>query len=378
MSDETIPKLRLRPKLAADPASTTPASAEIPSAASVPAEVPPAPGVPAPIEEPKAFRLKPKISLSASPVEAAKPASAAPIEVKAPSPVEIPPSAPAPPAEPTVGVAPSIASVAGAPKFSFKPKAELAAAPAPVAKVEAPAPVGPEAPAPAAAEVPPVAPVANFPPPVPVGKFPPPPGVKKPIAGATEKSTSAAKPVDRKKLLLVGGGVLGVAMLGAGYFLFLYSPDGAAPLPPPKKSVPAVVANPSTGQGQAVAAAQTAVEKANEQMAPLNEVLKSDQPMAAVTSAPEAAKAVVVAPPPIAAIDLGPPPPSVAFREWVSTLRIGSVRTGAKPRILIEKTSYDVGDTVNQQLGISFEGYNAATRMLIFKDRSGAIVERRN
>lgn len=174
-------------------------------------------------------------------------------------------------------------------------------------------------------------------------------------------------------MLLIGAAVAVVVMLGAGYFLFLQSPPEPPPLPPRK--APAVVANPTTVPGQAVAAAQKAAEKAKEQMAPLNEAIAADHPTAA--PAPEPAKPVVAAPP-VAVVDLGPPEPSLAFREWVANLRIGSVRTGAKPRILLERTSYDIGDTVNQQLGITFDGYNAETRMLIFKDRSGATVERRN
>lgn len=230
---------------------------------------------------------------------------------------------------------------------------------------------------PAVEPVPPPAVVPNFPPPV--GKFPPPPGAKKPSEGAPEKVESAAKPAGRKKLLLIGGGVLGVAMLGAGYFLFLQSP-AEPPLPPPKRALPAVVANPTSVPGQAVSAAQTAVAKANEQMAPLNEAIAADQPAVGSAPVPEPATVAAAAPPPVevAEIDRTPIPPSVAFREWVANLRIGSVRTGAKPRILLDRTSYDVGDTVNQQLGITFEGYNPDTRMIIFKDRSGAIVERRN
>lgn len=171
-------------------------------------------------------------------------------------------------------------------------------------------------------------------------------------------------------------------VLAAVYFIFLRSPAEPPPPPVKKKAAPAVVAQPTTAQGQAVAAAKKAVEKANEQMAPLNEAVKTDQPATiapAKTEAP-AQVAPAVAPPPVVVkpVDLGPPQASIAFREWVSNLRIGSVRTGAKPRVLIEKTSYDVGDTVNQQMGITFDGYNAEKRVLLFKDRSGAIVERRN
>ncbi|MBA4135949.1 MAG: hypothetical protein C0518_01380 [Opitutus sp.] len=72
------------------------------------------------------------------------------------------------------------------------------------------------------------------------------------------------------------------------------------------------------------------------------------------------------------------PPASAAFRSWVQNLKISGVRAGASPRVFIERTAYGPGDLVNPQLGISFESYNAETRMLVFKDKSGALVERRN
>ncbi len=75
-----------------------------------------------------------------------------------------------------------------------------------------------------------------------------------------------------------------------------------------------------------------------------------------------------------------PPPPvaSAAFKAWVENARIGGVRAGSNTRVFIDRTSYAVGDLVNPQLGIIFEGYNAETRMLTFKDATGAKVERRN
>ena len=41
-------------------------------------------------------------------------------------------------------------------------------------------------------------------------------------------------------------------------------------------------------------------------------------------------------------------------------------------------TAYATGELVNSQLGIIFDSYNAETRHLVFKDKTGAIVERRN
>ena len=174
-------------------------------------------------------------------------------------------------------------------------------------------------------------------------------------------------------MILIGGGAAAVLALVAVWFVFLKAPD-APPPPPPKKAAPPaaqLAAKPTTPQGQAVAAAQQAAAKAQEQLAPLNEVLKADQPAATTP--------VVAAPAPLPApvVPSGPPPPSPTFRAWVVDLRI-NVRTGVKPRIQIERTTYDVGDTVNQTLGITFVGYNAETRVILFKDKSGAIVERRN
>ena len=53
-------------------------------------------------------------------------------------------------------------------------------------------------------------------------------------------------------------------------------------------------------------------------------------------------------------------------------------KDGVVSRVFIGGTSYQVGDLVNPQLGITLEGYNAETRILTFKDKSGAKVERRH
>ena len=71
MSDETAPKLRLKPRLSADPASSTPAPAQpvpaesAPAAPSSPAPAPAAPAAPA-AEAPKLVRLRPKMAAPAS------------------------------------------------------------------------------------------------------------------------------------------------------------------------------------------------------------------------------------------------------------------------------------------------------------------------
>ena len=131
-----------------------------------------------------------------------------------------------------------------------------------------------------------------------------------------------------------------------------------------------------------------------EQLAPLNEVVAAEPEPAkpapsavapesgpvqtaqpAVTSPPAAEP--VVAPPP-APVKPPPPPPSMAFKAWVINLKIRGVRGGEAQRVFIGKTSYVPGDVVNQQLGIVFVGYDEATRMLTFADKTGATFGRRD
>ncbi len=61
----------------------------------------------------------------------------------------------------------------------------------------------------------------------------------------------------------------------------------------------------------------------------------------------------------------------------MQNLRISAVRAGSSPRIFIERTAYAPGDLVNANLGITFEGYNPETGLIAFKDRTGAVFERR-
>jgi hypothetical protein len=68
--------------------------------------------------------------------------------------------------------------------------------------------------------------------------------------------------------------------------------------------------------------------------------------------------------------------PSAAFRTYVSGLKILGVRAGANPRVLIDRSSYNVGATINEDLGVVFVGYDAAQRTIRFKDASGAIIDR--
>lgn len=189
-------------------------------------------------------------------------------------------------------------------------------------------------------------------------------------------------------------------MLGAlGWFGFQYltAPD-AAPVPEPSvrpsvaqpaEPAAAPASAPATTASGPVAQTRDAIAAVEQgRTAAANEVLASATPTTTPSPAetaattpvePAAGAATAVSPAPIPVEpEKVAPPPSPAFRAWVDGLRISGVRAGASPRVFIERTAYSPGDLVNPQLGITFEGYNAETRKLSFKDRTGAVVERRH
>jgi hypothetical protein len=211
---------------------------------------------------------------------------------------------------------------------------------------------------------------APFPPP---GKFPPPPGLKKAMAEAGEAPSPFPKPKakagkpggksPKKKLIfMAAGGVLLLAVLGGGFVA--YQKFTEPPPEPPRKPRP--VAKPVEAKPEPTAAAVEAkpVEAAATNPAGVKpaETAAAAEPKVPVETKP-------VEPPP-------PPPPSVAFRSWVENLKIGGSRPGATPRVFIGNSSYGKGDLVNPTLGITFEGVSE-TKMIMFKDKTGARMERR-
>lgn len=202
-----------------------------------------------------------------------------------------------------------------------------------------------------------------------------------------EEDEEDDKPKKAKKLLVIGGaGVVVFAALAWVGTQFL-RPDPVSPPVVPPQTPPVA---PQTPQGQAVAKASDAVAANNDRQSELptddakspdatkaGDSAAADAPTTGSTAAvqpkvePEPVTPAVVEPEP-------PPPPSPAFRAWVQNLHIGSVRGGNPARLQVGGVTYIPGDAVNPQLGILFDNYDNATRMIRFKDRNtGATVERR-
>lgn len=126
-----------------------------------------------------------------------------------------------------------------------------------------------------------------------------------------------------------------------------------------------------------LAAAVVVAPVAPEASVPAAEETKAEPPPVEV--APKAVAPVVEKAPTPKPVEIAePPPPSAAFKAWVDALRVGGVRAGANTRVFIGGTAYAPGEVVDLKLGITFESYDSATRHLIFKDKSGATVQRRN
>lgn len=270
------------------------------------------------------------------------------------------------------------------------------------------------------------APGGKPPPPPPNAPFPPPPAAK-----PTGKTADRAYTKKVKKLALVAGGVVGFLVLTIGGFMVFRMltkedapPTAAATRPAakpadkpadatgtetkpadptvtPDASQPAdaTAQNAATGgesgdnkpqsaAGQAVATAKDAVAKveqgrtadANEAIASDAGATKPDETKPAATTeteqkpvvAAETKPAVVTPKPAVQA-----PAPSAAFKSWVADLKNVSVRVGPPARVFIGGITYPQGEVVNPQLGIVFEGYDDTRKMIIFRDKTGAKVERR-
>lgn len=205
---------------------------------------------------------------------------------------------------------------------------------------------------------------APFPPPG-LGKFPPPPG-SRPSTPAAELAASVPNPANirrkpaagskKKTFILLGGGAAALLVLVAAAFFLLRPKDIPPPPPRPKPVAKPVVEKPAEPVPEPVVVAV---------------VEKPAEPMVKEPVAPEP-----VVPAPVVIVP--PPAPSTLFKAWVENLKISGVRAGANPRVFIGGTSYVPGDLVNPQLGISFDHYSPETRLLTFKDKTGAKVERRN
>ena len=171
-----------------------------------------------------------------------------------------------------------------------------------------------------------------------------------------------------------------IGALGAGgymaYNIMFGGPDEVATPATPVSAPPATTesAGPSSVAGQLIQQAQDAaaahddvtdaVDTAIDGDVPVEDTLVAETPRVIIDTSVESVTPTAVQ-------------PSQAFQTWVSSAVISGVRESTEPRAFINSLLVKRGDTVDAQLGIIFDNVDAERNLVIFKDRTGAIVGKR-
>ncbi len=292
-----------------------------------------------------------------------------------------------------------------------------------------PPPLDAEAPAQAAPKSPPPFPVVA---PPATGKTTPPiPHINVTSEEPLEEAQAPKKPEQRRafKMGVAGAGIVGVLALGfAAFYVWTHfiSPPPSPPPPvvaKPKPVVPAPAAAPTPAPATVTippvtssiatkpAAPLTPSDTLNAlAKAPVNAINKAQDAIAArvasgqsridaMTAAADApagpattathAAAAPVKPPVTANATLSPgvsaPARDVdvmteavpAFRTYVANAKITGVIAGTPGKIILNGRLARAGDMVEPALGVTFEGIDADRKLLVFRDKSGAVVTKK-
>ena len=389
MSDVPPPSLRLKPRARLD--GDTPAVAET---IAQPAAVTEATNDTS--EAPK-LRLRPKLDLSSVTPVTETPADLQPqVDVE---PVKttfsLKPRKESDAVKPLaeVSVAAVIPPAAEPPKFKLKEKAPLEAVPplpagSPTQPAVEPA-KSPSTPPPfLVAEKPALAkPTAALPPPVPKLNA-------KRIIDDTSADSHAAPGKSSAKLAVY---VLAVLLMGGGFFAYLKLKPKPAPAAPVVTETPKRPSTPSATLNELSTVPARAIQKAEETIATVNAteqgrveaVVDGDQsatfqprrkpapkPVAkpVVTSTTELAPGIKAT---TTATDNVGGDASNEFRTWVAQARVSGVFQGTPPRVLINGRTVSATQVVDETLQITFDGIDATTKSLVFRDHTGATVSRK-
>lgn len=397
MSDEPPPplRLRLRPEPPGPPPSTPPAAASpepvsaAPEASPPPAEQAVNPGL-------AKLRLKPKLTAAAP---TAAPVASEPAPVAPPETLAAAGEPPAPP--PVVPAIPIVPAVPAPAARAAHPLVALPSELSPVAGGDVPPPTKPLAPVPHVR--------------APEGVDIPEPEAPMP----TRRERDRLRTARRKWNVLAA--VVGIGAIGGGIYFavpyFQQQPVMVDPNAAPKAAnafhsplAPKVVGPATSGTTPpkpATTAPGQAVERARRTTA-VQAGRQQDAATAGQEAPPPSAPALAVAPEPG-----GPPPVGVVrgiapgqteavtqfqvapgvtassmsvveashaspeFSSWVANAQISGVFQGQPARVLINGRTVRAGEIVEPRLGIVFQAVDAKQKLLRFRDRSGATVQRK-
>ncbi len=241
-------------------------------------------------------------------------------------------------------------------------------------------------------------------PPVKTGKTTPPiPHVVMKAEVAEQEEPIRALPgkakAKRGKRLAILGVVAVVVLGGAAFYIYKFYLADTPPPPPPvtQKATPPAPntgaatkgPTPSDTLNQLAKVPANAIQKTKDTTGKVNSkgnvdaVLDGSGPgdRPTVNTAPTAPKTTTttttrgVAPGVTATTEVqAASTASVAFRAYVANVKIAGV---VATRAIINNKLTRAGEVVDASLGITFEGYDVDTKMLNFRDRSGASVSRK-
>jgi hypothetical protein len=161
--------------------------------------------------------------------------------------------------------------------------------------------------------------------------------------------------------------------------------DPFAPAPTPSGSgKPGPATDPTAAESQAVSKAALIAMNENLSEAPGSQAEGSDGKEPKPRPAPREA-APVKPPAPVklaggiviaSASPAGSPPASHAFLYWVVNLSISGIHQGSPSRFLMNNRLVYEGQELNATLGITFDHLEFEKKLIVFRDKSGALVTR--
>jgi hypothetical protein len=363
MSDETPPPpLRLRPRVREkEPEASSVSSPAEP----VPSPQSAIPSAPAADDGVKRFRLKPKLSFDTEAqktdsVEEIKPEPSASIPL-VPMPV-LAPDIPLPVVPPPVSVVDTVPlPILPDPEGDGMPRLKLKAVSAEASTASVPSSVE----SPASVTIPGVPVSVPFP--------PPPASLPTPMIGGIPRAVGVPRPLvprtplvpvlpsgkaDQKKRGLLIASLVVLPLMGCGLAYWFLGASKPEPLP-------------ASVQPQPVAAAPQVDPALSGDSSSANAGL--GRPVSGAQDVPPM-PTVSEAPVPVRVAPSGPSAATVAaFRAWVDGVQISGVVSGRSPRAIINGRLVKMGDVIEPNQGIVFDGVDSERKEVVFRTNNGLI-----
>lgn len=181
--------------------------------------------------------------------------------------------------------------------------------------------------------------------------------------------------VFRAFLVVFKWGMFGAVPLGIGYYVVQHVAKPVQEELARPKDAPAVVDKNASGLVQAVQQTRLTVQKHDANTDYLNEIADASTAASATGQSASTAKRSGSAGPG-AATQLRSTAGMSRVQAAVELLKIGAVIDGQPPRLLLDGKVVRAGEFVIEELGLRFQGLDAAQHVLVFASQTGQIYRR--